>query len=96
MEGSKPVEAHGNILGTDVAGPFDGALELADKLAKSKDVSACMVTHWFRFGNGRDVSNEDSCTTETLTGAFKDWNIRDLLMALVQSDAFFFRKGVST
>jgi hypothetical protein len=95
MEGSKPVDAHGNIAGTDVAGPFNGALELSDKLARSKDVSTCMVTHWFRFGNGRDVGSEDACTIETLTGAFKQGSIRDLLMALVQSDAFFFRKGVS-
>jgi hypothetical protein len=32
---------------------------------------------------------------ETLGGAFKDGNMRDLLLALVQTDAFFFRKGVS-
>jgi hypothetical protein len=95
MEGTKPVDAHGNILGTDVAGPFDGALELADKLARSKDVSACMVTHWFRFGNGRDVGADDACTMETLSGAFKDGSMRDLLLALVQSDAFLFRQGVS-
>jgi hypothetical protein len=95
MEGAKPVDAHGNIQGTDVEGPFNGALELSEKLARSKDVSACMVTHWFRFGNGRDVGSEDACTKETLTGAFKDGSIRDVLMALVQSDAFFFRKGVS-
>jgi hypothetical protein len=96
MEGSKTVDAHGNILGTDVAGPFEGALELGDKLAHSKDVSGCMVKHWFRFGNGRDVGGEDACTVETLTGAFKDGSMRELLLALVQSDAFFFRsQGVS-
>jgi hypothetical protein len=95
-EGSKPVDTHGNILGTDVAGPFNGALELSDKLARSQDVSSCMVTHWFRFGNGRDVSTDDACTVETLTGAFQGGSMRDLLLALVQSDAFMFRsKGVS-
>ncbi|HXU82694.1 MAG TPA: DUF1585 domain-containing protein, partial [Polyangia bacterium] len=95
MEGSKAADAHGNIAGTDVSGPFNGALELSDKLAKSKDVSACMVKHWFRFGNGRDVGSDDACTVETLSGAFKKGSIRDLLLALVQSDAFVFRQGVS-
>jgi hypothetical protein len=97
MEGTKPVEAKGNIAGTDVEGPFNGALELADKLSKSKDVSACMVTHWFRFGNGRDKTADDACTVETLSTAFdkSGGSIRELLLALVQTDAFMFRsKGV--
>jgi hypothetical protein len=93
MEGNKPVDAHGMIVGTDVEGSFNGALELASKLAASKDVSACMVTHWFRFGNGRDKTPEDDCTVETLSNAFKGGSIRDLLLTLVQTDAFMFRKG---
>jgi hypothetical protein len=96
MEGGKPVMVKGNIAGTDVEGPFSGALELASKLSKSKDVSACMVTHWFRYGNGRDKTADDACTVETLSTAFakSDGNIRELLLALVQSDAFIF-KGVA-
>jgi hypothetical protein len=97
MEGAKPVDARGNILGTDVAGPFNGALELASKLASSKDVSSCMVTHWFRFGNGRDVASDDACTMETLSGSFarSGGSLRELLLAMVQTDAFMFRKGVA-
>jgi hypothetical protein len=97
-EGGKMVDAHGHIAGTDVEGPFNGALELADRLARSKDASACMVTHWFRFGNGRDRTADDACTMETLSTAFQSsgGSIRSLLLALVQSDAFVFRsKGVS-
>jgi len=65
--------------------------------AWSKDVSGCMVTHWFRFGNGRDTTTEDACTLETLTGAFarSDGNLRELLLALVQTDAFMFRQGAA-
>jgi hypothetical protein len=96
MENGKPVDAHGHIAGTDVAGDFDGALALTAKLAASKDVSACMVSNWFRFGNGRAAADGDACSSETLTGAFKSGSMRDLLLALVQTDAFLFRsKGVS-
>jgi hypothetical protein len=93
MENGKAVDAHGHIAGTDVEGDFNGALELTGKLAASKGVSSCMVTHWFRFGNGRDSSADDACSVETLTGAFQSGSLRDLLLALVETDSFLFRKG---
>jgi hypothetical protein len=98
MEGAKLVSAKGQIVGTDVEGPFNGAVELSSKLAGSKDVAACMVKHWFRFGNGRDLAPEDQCTIDTLNAGFKTsgGNIRELLLTLVQTDAFMYRtKGVS-
>jgi hypothetical protein len=97
MEGNKTVATKGHIAGTDVEGPFDGALELVAKLSRSKDVESCMVTHWFRFGNGRDKTADDACTVETLSKAFNTsgGSVRELLLALVQTDAFMFRnKGV--
>jgi hypothetical protein len=98
MEGQKMVSARGHIAGTDVEGPFNGAVELATKLGGSKDVAGCMVTHWFRFGNGRDKTADDACTLETLNKSFNasGGNLRELLLTLVQTDAFMFRsKGVS-
>jgi Protein of unknown function (DUF1592)/Protein of unknown function (DUF1588)/Protein of unknown function (DUF1587)/Protein of unknown function (DUF1595)/Protein of unknown function (DUF1585) len=53
QDGMTPVDATGALSVSDVAGPFDGAVELAGKLAGSRDVEACLARQWFRFGFGR-------------------------------------------
>jgi hypothetical protein len=93
VENGKPVDATGELAGTDVDGPFTGAIELGGKLAKSKDVEACFAGHWFNFAMGREPSELDRCTTETLRSVFarSEGDLRQLLLATVQSDAFFFK-----
>ena len=96
MENGKPVDASGELLSTDVDGKFTGAVELGKRLAGSKAVDDCMATHLFRFSFGRERSDADKCTTETLGKAFADsqGSLRAMLTALVQSDAFFFKGGL--
>ena len=96
MENGKTVDASGELVNTDVDGKFTGALELAKKLQASKTVEACMATHLFHFSFGRERTDADKCTVETLGKNFADsqGNLRDMLMALVQSDAFFFKGGL--
>jgi hypothetical protein len=96
MENGKPVDAKGELLSTDIDGPFNGAVDLAKKLATSKDVQACMVTHWFNFGLGREKTDLDACTMETLSAAFakSGGSLRELLLAVTQSDAFLFKGGL--
>ncbi|MBC8133978.1 MAG: DUF1592 domain-containing protein, partial [Deltaproteobacteria bacterium] len=52
-ESGAPVDASGALSGTDVDGPFNGAVELADRLAGSAAVARCYATQWFRFAYGR-------------------------------------------
>jgi hypothetical protein len=94
-ENGKPIDASGRFSGTDVDGPFTGAVEMARKLVASKDVEGCMATHWFDFAFGRDKTGEDACTSETLGRLFASsgGDIRQLLLAITQSDAFFFKGG---
>ncbi len=91
-EGGKMVDARGEILGTDVAGPFDGPVALATKLAGSKDVSDCVVTQWFQSAYGRAPTPRDACSVDALRSSLarSGGNIRDLLLALTQTDAFLF------
>jgi hypothetical protein len=95
-ENGKPVDASGQFIGTDVDGPFTGAVEMARKLVASKDVESCMATHWFDFGLGRSKTADDACTTETLGRQFASsgGDLRQLLLGLTQTDAFFFKGGL--
>ncbi len=95
-ENSMPIDATGEILATDAAGSFDGARELSLLLASSTDAKNCFVQNWFVFAYGRAPTPDDSCTLETLERAFADEqeNLRELLVALTQTDAFLYRAEV--
>jgi hypothetical protein len=87
---AKPTDASGEIAGTDVAGTFNGPVELAQKLAGSKQAEACVATHRFRFANGRlEDPKRDSCSLDTSRTAFEKSNgdLSELLVALTQTDS---------
>lgn len=89
-----PVDQSGNVLGSDVDGEFDGAVELAAKLATSDDVRSCVARQWFRYAFGRiEDTGGDACSLEVLDAAFaqSDYDVRELMVALVQTDAFRYR-----
>jgi Protein of unknown function (DUF1592)/Protein of unknown function (DUF1588)/Protein of unknown function (DUF1585)/Protein of unknown function (DUF1595)/Protein of unknown function (DUF1587) len=92
MDGNQPVDASGEIKTAqpDVTGTFNGAVELSQKLAGSREVAQCMANQWFRFALGRIESKDDACTLKAIYDGFEasGGNVRDLLTALVLSDAF--------
>ena len=81
------------MLVTDVDGNFNGVPALIDKLKESEEVRDCLVTQWFRFSYGRSETDEDACTLRSLQDQFdaSGSNIKTLLLALSQSDAFLYR-----
>lgn len=90
------VDASGNLLDSGdstVDGSFNGAQELAAKLASSTQVGACMATQWFRYGMGRGEQVEDVCSLEQIKEEFSSsgGDFRELLVSLATSDAFRFR-----
>jgi hypothetical protein len=93
MENGKTIDVTGNLTNTDVDGPFNGAVELAGKLAKSTTVRNCVSSHWFRFAYGREATPADKCAVDSLNAAFNksQGDFRDLVLALTQTDAFMFR-----
>ena len=94
LEKGKPVDASGSLDGAgSVDGDYNGAVELADKLAHSTELSDCLASQWFRYGAGRAEGDEDSCSLglarARLTTSGGD--LRELLLALTETDAFLYR-----
>jgi Protein of unknown function (DUF1592)/Protein of unknown function (DUF1588)/Protein of unknown function (DUF1595)/Protein of unknown function (DUF1585)/Protein of unknown function (DUF1587) len=89
----KPVDASGELTSTDVDGAFNGAVDLAAKLASSKDAHACLATQWFRYGFGREETAQDSCSLDGLkqVAISSGGNFKELLLALTQTDTFLLR-----
>lgn len=95
VENNLPIDSAGELVGAgDASGPFNGGVELARRLAQSTDVRDCVKKQWFRFALGRSEGPEDACTLHSLSEKFvaSDYDIKSLLIALVTSDAFRFRK----
>lgn len=93
LDAGLPVDATGEILGSDVAGPFDGAIELGQKLAQSRQVMNCMAETWFRFALGRSVSDGDAGGIQALGERFANsgFNMQELLIQVTQARGFGFR-----
>jgi hypothetical protein len=93
VENDNPIDGSGALGGTDVDGSFDGAVELAYRLAESDDVRSCVAAQWFRFAFGRIETEADACSRAAIDDAFADsgYRIPDLMLAIVTSDAFRYR-----
>ena len=89
-ENGAQVDDTGELISTDIDGPFKGAPELARKLASSKQVQNCVTTEWFRYAFGRLDSEADKCTLEALNKSYVQGELRvdALVAAIVESDAF--------
>ena len=91
VENLQKIDAHGEVIaGGDLDGVFDGAIELSDKLAASREVKNCLALQWFRFAFGRSETAADACSLADAQAAFEKsgWNTRELLIAIAQTDSF--------
>jgi len=94
-EAGKPIDATGEIVGTkDINGHFDGAIELAEQLAQSEQVRTCLAQQWFTYGLGRAPGEDDTCSFDAMREAFdaSDHDIRELLLSMVTTDSFRYRR----
>ena len=85
-----PVDASGELLGTDVDGPVTDAIDLIHTLAGSRRVHDCHVTNWSRYALGRSTTRADTPHLQQLQTAFWDsqGDIQGLLVNLVASPMF--------
>lgn len=92
QEQGQPIDASGNLTGTDVAGPFTGVVEMAAKMAQSPLVAECFARTWFRFAFGRGESPDDDGRIATITSGFTKANgkVTDLLVSLTAVPDFRF------
>ena len=101
-DGSLPVDASGEIVAAQdpgTNGPFNGAVELMQRLATSGDVRACVAAQWFRWSSGRvETLPDDACSLLAINKQFEaaNYDMRALLLAIVTTDAFRFRKAGGT
>jgi hypothetical protein len=93
-DAGKRVDARGEIHGSeDLDGPFEGALELGRKLAASDQVRRCLVEQWFSFAQGRGPEAGDAASIAAALAVFtaSGGSVRELMVALVGTDAFLSR-----
>jgi hypothetical protein len=89
-ENGLTIDVTGALAGTDVDGPFNGAIELAQKLGHSQQVATCAVRQLFRFGFGRYETTDDGPTIDRLSSEFQSTKLRvlDLAVSMTQVPAF--------
>jgi hypothetical protein len=93
-ENGKPIDASGTIVGSaDLDGPFNGAIELGQKLAHSEGVRRCVTAKFFEYGLGLDENHVDEASVAAITAQFAgtDFDMRELIIQLVTSDTFRYR-----
>lgn len=91
-DGRGAVDATGEFVevAPDLAGTFNGPVELANKLASSEQVTNCVAIQWFRFSLGRIEAENDACSILSIRDGFQasGGNIKSLLAQIALSDAF--------
>ncbi len=86
-----PIDATGSVPG--VTGAANGGVELVKLLATSEEAETCFASHWMQYAYGRTLETGDACNKQSVNTAFKNsgYNIKKLLLALTQTDAFLYR-----
>ena len=93
----EPVDASGEVTATvDADGPVEDAIELSRRLAQSQELEQCVVRQWFRYAVGRSSAGDRCHVTQLRQQLGADFQLRDLVMAIVTSDPFRFRTGGET
>jgi hypothetical protein len=94
-EMGQPIDASGTITddNPDVAGTFNGAVELGQKLAASATAQRCFALQMTRFALARVDTPADACSVNTVASAFESagHDVGALMQNIVQSDAFQMR-----
>jgi hypothetical protein len=72
--------------------PFAGPIDLVNLVAQSELTQSCFAENWMHYSYARAVEPADACSVEQVEQAFaaSGSNIKALLVALTQSDAFLY------
>ena len=98
-ENGLPVDASGEMMTTGEAavdGPYNGVLELSNRLASSPRVERCLATNWYRYAMGRVETEADGCSLREVQQKFtaSGGQFKELLVAVTLSDAFRYRPAI--
>lgn len=86
------VDASGFLAGTDSDGPFDGAVELAEKLAASDQVAFRFSTHLLTFAYGRAPLGDEGIATTCRAYEHARESLVELLAAIATSPELRLRR----
>lgn len=96
IDNGAPIDTTGVLrIGTeDVA--YEDPASFARELADSSAAQACYARRWIEFTYDRDTAPEDVCTITTLGDRLSEegYSVRELLLDLVQTDAFLYRAAL--
>lgn len=95
-DSGRAVDASGELAKTGEAaieGEFDGASELARRLADSRTVKRCLARRWFTYAMGRPPTDSENCALRRIQRAFDeaDGDFEQLLVSIATSEAFRYR-----
>jgi hypothetical protein len=93
QENGVTIDASGAVPGTQ--GTVNGAPELARKLATADSAQTCFANHWMELAYGKTLTPDDECVRASLAIAFQkaNYNVKQLLLQLTQTDAFLYYGG---
>ncbi|MGV3623523.1 MAG: DUF1592 domain-containing protein [Archangium sp.] len=97
-EGGHTIKTEGSIVNTTtVNGKVADGMDLMNKLAAAPEVQECFVRQLFRFGNGRIEEDADLCSRQRALESFtnSDFNVKELFVAMTQTDDFLFKAAVT-
>jgi hypothetical protein len=89
-DNNQPVDASGSLELKSGTVTFKDAVELMPALAVADEVRSCVATQWMRYLLRREETPGDMASVATVQKAFRDssYDMRELLVAIVNSDAF--------
>jgi len=93
IDRGQPVDASGNLTGTDNDGQFVGVPDLARRLAVSQTVRQCVAKQFFRMALGRFELASDAPSLAGVNDAFASGDLRELAIAITTTDAFLGKKA---
>jgi len=76
-----------------LVGPFDDPIALAQRLAPTAQVMTCFTDQWMRLALGRVPAGTDMASRTDAADPFiaAGGDLRELMVAIVESDAFMYR-----
>ena len=79
----------GEVAASEI-GAFDSIADLGAKMAEDQAVQACLATQVGRFALARTLDGQDACSRDWILERFaeSDYDLRELMVAIVTSDAF--------
>lgn len=94
-----PIDSTGYLKGTgdsSLDGELTGAIDLAERLGKSRRVRQSIIRHAFRYFMGRNETLNDSKTLIDAEQAYvdSDGSFDAVIVSLLTSDSFIYRKAI--